>query len=262
MNRPRFDQIAYSAVRSAPAGNRAASRETAPMPRRPRLGISGVSLHVTQRGVNRGAIFIDDDDRRHYLDLLRDAMREGAIAIHAYVLMGNHVHLLLTSPAPRALSRAMRNLGQCYVQAFNRRHRRSGTLWQGRFKSCLVDSERYLMTVYRYIELNPVRAAMVERPEDYPWSSVHANINRRHDDLVIPHASYLGLHSNADARAAAYLTWLREGVSDDDLARIRVHLEQERALGDRKFQSMVERALGHHVAVRPRGRPRRESREL
>ena len=231
------------------------------MPRRPRLEISGVALHVTQRGVNRGAIFVDDDDRRHYLDLLRDAMREGAIAIHAYVLMGNHVHLLLTSPAPRALSYAMRNLGQCYVQAFNRRHRRSGTLWQGRFKSCLVDSERYLMTVYRYIELNPVRAAMAKRPEDYPWSSVHANLNRHRDDLVMPHASYLGLHNDPDARAAAYLTWLREGVSDDDLALIRAHLAQERALGDRTFQSMVERTLGRHAAVRPRGRPRRDSRE-
>lgn len=174
--------------------------------------------------------------------------------------MGNHVHLLLTSPEHRALSRAMRNLGQCHVQALNRRHRRSGTPWQGRFKSCLVDSECYLMTVYRCIELNPVRAAMVERPEDYPWSSVHANLNRHHDDLVMPHASYLGLHSDPDARAAAYLTWLREGVSDDHLALIRVHREQERAPGDRKFPSMVERALGHHVAVRPRGRSRRESR--
>ena len=112
-----------------------------------------------------------------------------------------------------------------------------------------------------YIELNPVRAAMAERPEDYPWSSVHANLNRHRDDLVMPHASYLGLHNDPDARAAAYLTWLREGVSDDDLALIRAHLAQERALGDRTFQSMVERTLGRHAAVRPRGRPRRDSRE-
>ena len=98
-------------------------------------------------------------------------MVEHDIAVHAYVLMGNHVHLLLTPPAQEALSRAMRNFGQCYVQAFNKRHRRSGTLWQGRFKSCLVDTERYLLTVYRYIELNPVRASMVSLPEHYRWSS-------------------------------------------------------------------------------------------
>ncbi|GAB2554644.1 hypothetical protein GCM10027065_26620 [Rhodanobacter koreensis] len=171
--------------------------------------------------------------------------------------MGNHVHLLLTSPERDALSRAMRNVGQCYVQAFNRRHRRTGTLWQGRFKSCLVDSERYLLTVYRYIELNPVRAAMVERPEQHRWSSVHANLNQRPDDLVTPHPVYLGLDRDPNVRAEAYRMWLRQGVSDDDLHQIRRHLQQERALGDIKFQAMIERALGRPATVRPRGRPPR-----
>jgi len=169
----------------------------------------------------------------------------------------NHVHLLLTSPERNALSRVMRNVGQCYVQAFNRRHRRTGTLWQGRFKSCLVDSERYLLTVYRYIELNPVRAAMVERPEQHRWSSVHANLNQRPDDLVTPHPVYLGLDVDPNVRAEAYRAWLRQGVSDDDLHQIRHHLQQERALGDAKFQAMIERALGRPAVVRPRGRPPR-----
>lgn len=225
------------------------------MPRRPRLELPGTPLHVIQRGVNRCAIFVDDIDRRHYYDLLCDAANTHDIAIHAYVFMGNHIHLLLTSPQPNALSRAMRNIGQCYVQAFNRRHRRSSTLWQGRFKSCLVDTERYLMTVYRYIELNPVRAAMVERPEQHRWSSVHANLGLLEDHLVTPHSIYLELDHDATLRTAAYRTWLHEGISDDDLQRIRAHLQQERALGDTTFQIMVQKALGRPVAVTPRGRP-------
>lgn len=176
----------------------------APMPRQARLELPGIPLHVTQRGVNRCAIFVDEEDREHYYQLLCDAAHEHDIAGHAYVFMGNHVHLLLTSPQRDALSRTMRNVGQCYVQAFSRRHRRSGTLWQGRFKSCLVDSERYLLTVYRYIELNPVRAAMVERPEHYRWSSVHANFLLASDALVTPHPAYLALDESPAVRAQAY----------------------------------------------------------
>lgn len=227
------------------------------MPRQARLELPGIPLHVTQRGVNRCAIFVDEEDRGHYYRLLYEATREHGIAVHAYVFMGNHVHLLMTSPQRDGLSRAMRNVGQCYVQAFNRRHRRSGTLWQGRFKSCLVDSERYLLTVYRYIELNPVRAVMVERPEQYRWSSVHANLSLQDDVVVTPHPAYLALDVNPVVRTQAYGEWLRQGVSEDDLKRVREHLQKERALGDRTFQALVELALGRPVAARPRGRPRR-----
>lgn len=231
------------------------------MSRRPRLEISNIPLHVTQRGVNRGAIFLDDDDRRHFMHLLRLAARENALAIHAYVLMGNHFHLLLSSARPGALSRAMRSLGLCYVQAFNHKYHRSGTLWQGRFKSCLVDSERYVLAVYRYIELNPVRAALTISPETYAWSSVHANLGLCADDIVTPHACYLDLHHDPFERAAAYRTWLHEGTDDDNLRRIRVHMEQERALGSPRFQAMAEATLGRPVQVRARGRPRRRNRE-
>ena len=229
------------------------------MPRRTRLELPGYPLHVTQRGVNRCAIFVDDLDRRHFYDLLLDAMAEHDIAVHAYVFMGNHVHLLLTPPERGVLSRAMRNAGQCYVQAFNKRHRRCGTLWQGRFKSCLVDTERYLMTVYRYVELNPVRAAMVSRPEHHRWSSVHANLGLIKDPLVTPHPVFLAQDPDPQKRSQAYQARLHEGVSDDDLARIRAHLQQERALGDVKFQVMVEKALGRPAQLRSRGRPRRKS---
>lgn len=224
------------------------------MPRRPRLELPGTPLHIIQRGVNRCAIFADDVDRSHYYDLLCDAASTYGIAVPAYVFMGNHIHLLLTSPRPGALSLAMRNTDQCYVQSFNRRHRRSGTFWQGRFKSCVVDTERYLMTLYRYIELNPVRAAMVERPEAHRWSSVHANLGLLKDPLVTPHSHYLALDPDTATRTEAYRAWLHAGVSDDDLQRIRAHLQQERALRDAKFQNMVQKALGRPVSVRPRGR--------
>lgn len=143
------------------------------------------------------------------------------------------------------------------MQAFNRRHRRSGTLLQGRFKSCLVDSERYLLTVYRHIELNPVRAAMVERPEHHRWSSVHANFLLASDALVTPHPAYLALDESPAVRAQAYGEWLRQGVGEDELLRIRKHLQKERALGDRTFQALVERALGRPVTARSPGRPRK-----
>jgi putative transposase len=199
---------AYLHLFSSLTGTATGGRYDREIPRRPRLELPGTPLHVVQRGVNRCAIFVDDVDRQHYYDLLCDAAASHDIAVHAYVFMGNHIHLLLTSPQPEALSRVMRNTGQCYVQAFNRRHRRSGTLWQGRFKSCLVDTERYMMTVYRYIELNPVRAAMVERPEQHRWSSVHANLGLLKDQLVTPHSIYLALDHDASIRVEARRTML------------------------------------------------------
>ena len=226
------------------------------MPRRARLELPGTPLHVTQRGVNRAATFVDDDDCRHYMDLLQSFSKEEGVAIHAYVLMGNHVHLLLSAPACGDISRLMHLVGQCHAQAFNRRHGRSGTLWQGRFKSCLVESERYLLTVYRYIELNPVRAGMVVAAEQYRWSSVHANLALRTDPLVTPHASFVAMGNDDATRAGAYRQWLAEGISADDLTTIRYHLQQERALGDLRFQRMVEKALNRPVACKPIGRPR------
>jgi REP-associated tyrosine transposase len=232
------------------------------MPRQPRLHIPGIPLHVIQRGVNRCAIFIDDTDRRHLHQLLCDATAEHGFVVHAYVFMGNHVHLLLTCSDCDALPRAMRRVGQCYVQAFNRRHGRSGPLWQGRFKSCLVDSERYLMVVYRYIELNPVRAALVERPERHRWSSIHANLGLIHDPLVTPHRCFIALGSNRASRGAAWREMLQRAADADDIAGIRAHLQQERALGDERFQAMVEKSLGRAVRIRPRGRPRRPAHRL
>ena len=227
------------------------------MPRGLRLDIPCIPLHITQRGVNRGAIFIDDDDRQHYLMLLAESAHDHDLSIHAYVLMGNHVHLLVTATRSGALSDAMRQLGQNYVPAFNRRHRRTGTLWEGRFKSCLVSTDQYLLTVYRYIELNPVRASIVQSPEHHPWSSVHANLGLKADPLVTPHTTFLAMANDPQERRIAYGSWLRAGISDDEIEAIRVHLKQGRALGDRRFQAMVEKTLGQPASTKPQGRPSR-----
>ena len=232
------------------------------MPRRPRLTLPGIPLHVTQRGVNRAAIFIDDQDRHHYRRLLRDTCVKQSVALHAFVLMDHHVHLLLTPPSSEALAAAMRISGQSYVQYFNTRHGRSGTLWQGRFKSCLVDSDRYLLTVIRYIELNPVRAAMVAEPEDHRWSSVHTHLGKACDPIITPHPLYLALGKTPDERAAAYSQWLRQGMPDEELAAIRRYTAQERALGLPGFQEMVARSLNRPTSLTPRGRPKRGRRQL
>lgn len=228
------------------------------MPRRPRLELPGLPLHVTHRGVNRAATFLDDEDFIRYRQQLSDALAEQGIALHAYVLMTNHVHLLLTPPAPGRLSAAMRRLGQRYVPTFNRKHGRTGTLWEGRFKSCLVDTERYLLIVHRYVELNPVRAALVVSAEDYRWSSVHASLGTTIDPIITPHAVYLASGPDSAERGKFYREWLRQGINDDDLDAVRAHLQQERALGHPRFQVMVERTLNRPVSIRSCGRPRKQ----
>lgn len=227
------------------------------MPRRPRLELPGLPLHVTHRGVNRAAVFLDDEDFIDYRHRLGDALAEQGIALHAYVLMTNHVHLLLTPPARGRLSIAMSRLGQRYVPTFNRKHGRTGTLWEGRFKSCLVDSDHYLLNVQRYIELNPVRAAMAARAQEYRWSSVHSSLAIAADPLITPHDAYRLLGSDPARRADAHREWLSQGEDAEDQHRIRIHLQQERALGHPRFQEMVAKTLNRPVAVRRRGRPRK-----
>ena len=171
--------------------------------------------------------------------------------------MTNHVHLLLTPPARGRLSIAMSRLGQRYVPTFNRKHGRTGTLWEGRFKSCLVDSDHYLLNVQRYIERNPVRAAMAARAQEYRWSSVHSSLAIAADPLITPHDAYRLLGSDPARRADAYREWLSQGEDAEDQHRIRIHLQQERALGHPRFQEMVAKTLNRPVAVRRRGRPRK-----
>ena len=227
--------------------------------RRPRLELPGIPQHITHRGVNRGATFIDDEDFAAYLQALELTSGEQGVSIHGYVLMTNHAHLLVSAEAAGAVSRMMQALGRRYVRAFNTRYGRTGTLWEGRYKSCLVDSDRYLLACLRYIELNPVRAVMVGQPWDYRWSSVHGHLGLRSDGRLTPHAGYMALGRDGNEREIAYRRVLMQALSDDMLADIRSHMQQERALGSPAFRSMVERTLNRPVEVRPQGRPRGDS---
>jgi putative transposase len=174
------------------------------MARHPRLILPGVAVHVVQRGNNRNACFGADGDCLIYMTHLGHLSRKYECEIHAYCLMTNHVHLLLTAADPVACGLLMRDLGRCYVPYFNRRHGRTGTLWEGRFRACVAESARYVLACYRYIELNPVRAGMVSEPAAYRWSSHLGNIGMRPDPLLRPHSEYLGLADREAARWSAY----------------------------------------------------------
>jgi putative transposase len=174
------------------------------MPRPLRLILPHIAVHVIQRGNNRVACFRDDNDNLVYLANLRRLSEKYDCAVHAYCLMTNHVHLLLTPSAADACTGLMRDLGQRYVQYFNRRHDRSGTLWEGRFRSCIAESALYVLGCYRYIELNPVRAGMVDHPSSYLWSSYAVNSGMRSDPLISSHAEYIALATDSHLRQAAY----------------------------------------------------------
>lgn len=225
------------------------------MPRRPRPDLAGIAQHVVQRGNNRDPCFFQTADYRGYLTLLREAAQRHGCAAHAYVLMTNHAHLLVTPAQAGAVSRMMQTLGRNYVGGINARYRRTGTLWEGRYKSCLVDSDGYLLICYRYIEMNPVRAGMVAAPTSYPWSSHAANAGGVHDALVTPHAGYLALGVDDETRRSAYRALFGDALGTEQLAQIRAFLQQGRALGSSRFRAQIEAALGRCMAVRPAHRP-------
>jgi putative transposase len=225
------------------------------MPRQPRPDLAGVPQHVVQRGNDRQACFFEDADYRAYLTGLREASLRYGCLVHAYVLMTNHVHLLLTPSARGGVSRMMQWLGRNYVGHVNVRYRRTGTLWEGRYKSCLVDTDHYLLTCYRYIELNPVRAAMVATPGEYRWSSYHANADGAGDPLIRFHPEYLRLGPDLAARQRAYRTLFDDVLTPERVTEIRAYLQQQRVLGSEPFQRQVEAMLGRCAQVRPAHRP-------
>jgi putative transposase len=227
------------------------------MARLPRLDLASVPQHVVQRGNNRLPCFLDDEDRQRYLQCLRQGLSRFGCRLHAYVLMNNHVHLLLTPNEVGAVSRLMHTFSRNYVGLFNSRHGRTGTLWEGRYKACLVDSGSYFLACSRYIELNPVRAWMVAQPIDHPWSSYAANAERRADPLLTPHPEYLALGLDSAARASAYRALFADALPADLVEEIRRYLQQQRALGTDRFRSWVESRTGRFTEVRPAGRPPR-----
>lgn len=228
------------------------------MARGPRLELVGVPLHVIQRGNNHGACFASDDDCRRYLYYLSAAAARCGCAIHAYVLMTNHVHLLLTPHERYAVSDLMQQLGRRYVRKFNESHGRTGTLWEGRFRSSVIDSERYFLVCQRYIEYNPLRAGMVRLARDYPWSSYRHHAEGRLDPLLTEHECYLQLGRTAAERIDAYRILCAEAIALDDVDCIRASVNRGRPLGTAHFNEQVADAVqlgsGH-----PRGMRRMKS---
>jgi putative transposase len=191
------------------------------MPRPPRLELPGVPLHIIQRGNNRAACFFGDIDRRFYMKCLAKSAARSDCAIHAYVLMTNHVHLLVTPGAHGSVAAMLQDMGRRYVRVINTIHGRTGTLWEGRFKSSLVDTERYLLTCHRYIELNPVRAGIAVHPSAYPWSSHAHYAAGRRDDLITEHAAFHGLGATPAERQAAFRELFLDDLDPTTIARIR-----------------------------------------
>lgn len=227
------------------------------MARRARLVIPRVPLHIIQRGNNRHACFFVDRDYLVYLNMLHTCAVKARCAIHAYVLMTNHVHMLITPENSESPGHLMKMLGQRYVQYINRHRQRTGTLWEGRYRSCIVDEERYFLTCQRYIELNPVRAEMVDHPNLYPWSSYRANAEGRTDRLLTPHDLYLRLASENVQRRQAYRDLFEYELEPEALESIRRATNGNFALGDIQFVKYAVDVLARYVAPRSGGRPRK-----
>ncbi|MFM9886255.1 MAG: transposase [Burkholderiales bacterium] len=230
------------------------------MPRRPRIQLDGIPLHIVQRGLHREPCFFGEADYASYLRWLGEALGETQCALHAYVLMTNHVHLLLTPRKAAAVPRLIMSLGRRYVQYVNRTHGRSGTLWDSRYKSSVIQPDTYLLRCQRYIELNPVRAAMVSDPAHYRWTSYRANALGVPDSLITAHALYLALGSGDKARQGAYRALFRSHLDKAEIDGIRLALNQNQPLGNARFYAKIERATGTRREARARGRPRLEDR--
>jgi putative transposase len=227
------------------------------MARQPRFVLVGQPQHVIQRGNNRSVIFVADDDYQKYMEILSEVCERFECDVHAYVLMTNHVHLLMTPQREDGISKVMQSLGRKYVQYFNYQYRRSGTLWEGRYKSTLSDSERYLLTCYRYIELNPVRANMVEHPSQYPWSSYGANARGKESTLVEPHDLYLRLGTTQETRQQTYRELFKLHIREATLMGIREATNKAWVLGNDRFKQEIEAMTTRQVSPKARGGDRR-----
>ena len=227
------------------------------MARMPRIVVPGQALHMIQRGVNRQAIFYADEDYQFYLDVLEETLQRYSCALHAYVLMTNHVHLLMTPSSEDGPSSVMQSLGRRYVRYINECYKRTGTLWEGRFKSSLIDSEHYLLTCSRYIELNPVRAQMVNHPSDYKWSSYRSNAEGREETLLSQHELYKRLGRNNKARKQEYRALFDHHIETKEINDIRRGAEQGNVVGGERFQTEIEGMLKRRVTKYAHGGDRK-----
>jgi len=228
------------------------------MARQPRYTLPGYPQHVIQRGNNRQIIFAASADYRTFTRWLHEASEKYALAIHAYVLMTNHFHLLVTPHRQQSIGKVVQSLGRRYVQYFNFCYRRTGTLWEGRYRATLIDTDAYFLTCCRYIELNPVRANMVDDPAEYPWSSYRCLANGQDDALITPHTNYLQLGATAESRQRAYRNLFQQALEPRVLDTIREATHHGWALGSERFRAEVERHSQRRAQRLPKGRPRKK----
>ena len=225
------------------------------MPRKPRFYLPGVPVHVVQRGHSREPVFFEDSDYAAYLGWLGEAAVRYGCAIHAYVLMTNHIHVLVTPAEKDGISRMMQYVGRRYVPYVNHLYGTSGSIWEGRYKASLIHDEEYLLACMRYIELNPVRADMVRSPAGFRWSSYRANAQGKADDLVTAHALYLNLARTRPARLEAYKALFKAHVEPGALEQIRAAWRTGTPLGNDHFRERIEAKLKCNVGHSRRGRP-------
>jgi putative transposase len=225
--------------------------------RRPRNIVPNVPVHVIQRGNNRHACFYQAQDYAVYLNKLKENTRKFKVKVHCFVLMTNHVHLLLTAEDYTGISNVMQSLGRYYVRYINTTYKRSGTLWEGRFKSSLVDSDEYLLNLYQYIEMNPVRAGMVTHPGDYTWSSYHTNGGNKHIDFITPHPLFLSLGKYRYQRKRNYNELLSNALPEDTVNLILTATNKSRVLGNKKFVAEISQQLERYAGHLEHGGDRR-----
>ncbi len=226
------------------------------MPRKPRFYVPGAPVHAVQRGHNRSAVFFADLDYLEYLRCLKQAADSCGCAVHAYVLMTNHVHLLLSPERSESVGRLFQSLGRHYVRYVNETYRRHGGLWEGRYRGNVIDSQAYLLSCMRYIERNPVRAGMVDHPASYRWSSYTANALGVSNAILTAHAEYVALGRLPDDRQSAYRGLFEVDTASDEQARFRCALQTGTPLGNAQFKGQIEAALRVKVGFAQRGRPR------
>lgn len=214
---------------------------------------AGFPVHVIQRGNNRIECFRSDDDCATYIGCLRKSSDRYGVDIHAWVLMTNHVHLLVTPGSDTGVSLMMQDIGRNYVRYFNKRYERSGTLWEGRFRSCLVQNEHYFLLCQRYIELNPVRAGMVTNPGDYHWSSYHSNANGVKSSLIKPHPAYLALGNKDERRSKIYRDLFLDAIPRAQIEELRMSTQRNLGFGSDAFKLHIESLAGRRIRLLKRG---------